>query len=401
MNGEAVVLEPEELVRIVLSDTDEKTLPTLIYEQVDKLKALDVSIQDVLLSAEAAIESANKAENRSAGFGKKKVAIEELQTVGVDLAKAVQSGAKAQKISFEFQTKLAEITKYLFGLGVSNIASNRFVVRELELKLKNASQEEISELARHELMSVIKQLKEQEDILIKLENLSKTSKSHEEKLEIQSHINHFIEGQLDAQTKASQRSNEQLGLQVENNKRFEAQLKAQAVVEQKHSEQLKLHTKMGGNLEKKIQAHEEVHKIHNVKLIDQERIAIDHSGKLKEHEKVTSIHSKRFNNHEEVHKELEEKIVTETVHREERLLHFVENHDQAFVKLNEKNINLHEEIESSMKKIENQQNEIKILNEDIHNLKSTLDMKSSSAMSKANLAIATSAFILAIIHFII
>jgi DNA-binding ferritin-like protein (Dps family) len=83
------------------------------------------------------------------------------------LAEAVQSGAKAQKISFEFQQRLAEISKYLFNLGVSNIVANNTVVRDLEMRMRGASEKELSELARQELTAVVKRLKEQQDILHK------------------------------------------------------------------------------------------------------------------------------------------------------------------------------------------------------------------------------------------
>ena len=82
------------------------------------------------------------------------------------MAQAIVMGAKAQKVAFEFQTKLAEITKFLFNLGISNIVYNRMVVRELELRLSGASKEKISELARKELTTVVKQLKDQEDMYV-------------------------------------------------------------------------------------------------------------------------------------------------------------------------------------------------------------------------------------------
>lgn len=348
MENEIAVLESDELLRFTLSDFNEKGLPALIHEQVDKLNELDVSIKHALESAESARESAIEAERKSAGFGKKRVAIEELQTAGLDLAKAVQSGAEAQKISFEFQTKLAEISKYLFGLGVSNIASNRFVVRELELKLKDASEEEISELARQELMLVVKQLKEQEDILIKLENLSKTLKGHHETLGIQYRKNQSIDEQLHTHAKADKRNSEQLGLQVEASKRFKEQLEIQAKVDKKHS------------------------------------------SKLKEHEEFVRLHSTKLEEHEEVDKQLEK-----------QLLHVTEKHDKASVNLNEKNDSLHEEIKFNLKMIEDQQNEIKTLNEAIHSLGNALDTKAGNSMSKVGFAVAASAFILSVIQFFI
>ncbi len=74
------------------------------------------------------------------------------------------TAAEAQKLSFEYQEKLGEVTKYLFFLGESNIVANRTVVREIEMRLKGASEAEISSLAKQELINVVKQLKDQEDM---------------------------------------------------------------------------------------------------------------------------------------------------------------------------------------------------------------------------------------------
>lgn len=90
--------------------------------------------------------------------------------------------AEAQEVSFTYQQKLAEMTKFLFALGVSNIAMNRSIVRELELKLKGASEEELDELARREIISVVKQLKAQEDIMKKQSDLSDKVRIHESRI---------------------------------------------------------------------------------------------------------------------------------------------------------------------------------------------------------------------------
>lgn len=165
---------------------DTNMLPEMVQGEVDKLNELDASIKAAIKAAEQAEQYAKSAGEKSASRGlftdHKKAAIEELQTSGKMLAEAVQSGAKAQKISFEFQQRLAEITKYLFNLGVNNIAANRTVVRALEMRMKGASKEELSELARQELAAVVKQLKEQEDILHKQAQTTATLKEHDSKI---------------------------------------------------------------------------------------------------------------------------------------------------------------------------------------------------------------------------
>lgn len=160
-----------------ITNTDENKSRFLVKKQINDLKILEKQIQNAVELAEAAKERAEDAQV-SAGVGKKKTAIKLLQNVTKGMADAQISAADAQKLLFEYQTKLTEISKFLFNLGVSNIAMNRSVVRELELKLKNASEEEISELARQELKNVIIQLKAQEDIMEKLGSVTVKVKEH-------------------------------------------------------------------------------------------------------------------------------------------------------------------------------------------------------------------------------
>lgn len=363
MSNELVVLEPDDIIRSGISGFDEKDLPQVVQEQISKLNELDKSVKKAMEAAASAKDSAISAKNMSAGFGKKKVAIEELQSAGLDLAEAVESGAEAQKISFEFQTKLAEISKYLFGLGVSNIASNRFVVRELEMRLKGASREELSELARQELISVIMQLKEQEDILKKLENLSKIIKNHDKTLKFQSQKNQSIDEQLQAQAESDMQHSEQLKVQEEINKLYEEQLKiqaetnkklkeklqAQAEIDSQHSEQLKLHAKVGKNLEKQLESQAELDTVHDEQL----------------------------------------KILTENI----------DKHKEQIINLHEKNNDLNEQINNNLKIIEVQEIKINSLNDELQNLKTLLDSKANNTLTKITLSIAIIAFVVSLIYF--
>lgn len=147
--------------RVRVQDINESQVPILIQKQFSQLKVLKQNVDLATKKAESAQESAKSAKSKSAGLFQKKEAIESLQDAAVDLADAQISQAEAQELSYEYQQKLGEITKYLFGMGVTNIAVNRSVVRELEMRLKGASEEEIDELARQEIIGVLKQLKAQ------------------------------------------------------------------------------------------------------------------------------------------------------------------------------------------------------------------------------------------------
>lgn len=134
----------------------------------------------------SAKSKAEEVEKLKAGFIHRKATIESLQEGHVDLAKSqldiadtvmqitnVQGNlAKAQgdtmealKLTFDFDKEIANATKYLFLLGCSSIAASQTVCRTLEMKLRDASEEELSEYARQELENVVNNLKAQESIL--------------------------------------------------------------------------------------------------------------------------------------------------------------------------------------------------------------------------------------------
>lgn len=165
-----------------ISKVKESEIPAIIASQFHEIINLQKNVDRAMQKAEKAKESADRAYCESTGMFQRKAAIESLQSATRDLAESQISASEAQKISFEYQAKLGKITQYLFGLGVSNLASNRSVVRELELKLKDASEEELSELVREEIINVIKQLKSQEDIINKQAELTQRTKQHEKKI---------------------------------------------------------------------------------------------------------------------------------------------------------------------------------------------------------------------------
>ena len=104
---------------------NEKDVPDIVAAQFEQIQVLSEKVEAAMTMAEHAKESAEEAHTKSAGFGKKKEAIESIQGAMVDLAEAQISAADAQKVSFEYQQQLGKITQYLFALGCSNIAANR------------------------------------------------------------------------------------------------------------------------------------------------------------------------------------------------------------------------------------------------------------------------------------
>ena len=173
-------------------------LPTIIGNTFKHISEVDRKISNAVSRADEAKKLADEASQKNAGwslFGSdKKEAIEALQSAAISQANALSDSVDANKELFNNQKKMSEALRYLFGLGVANMAANRTVVRELELKLKNASQEELSELARQEITNVILQLRAQEDMQYKLENHNRILREHKGEIDkILGEINSFEE----------------------------------------------------------------------------------------------------------------------------------------------------------------------------------------------------------------
>lgn len=214
----------ENITILDVAQVNEKQLPAIISTQFNKLTELEDNVQKAVNMAVTAKEKAEGAK-MSAGLFKKKAAIEALQVAANGSADALITVAEAQKLSFEYLTKLTEITKYLFGLGVSNIAMNRSVVRELELRLKGASEEDISDLAQQELKNVILQLKAQEDMMQKQEFL--TGKVKEQAGQLKE-----IDKQLDDIEEADEKQDELIEQGIEKDKVQDKVLAEMAVADE-------------------------------------------------------------------------------------------------------------------------------------------------------------------------
>ena len=173
-------------------------LPTIIGDTYKNITEVDRKISNAVSKADEAKTLADIASKKEAGWsffgGDKKEAIEALQSAAISQANALSDSVDANKQLFENQKKMSDALRYLFGLGVANMAANRTVVRELELKLQNASKEELSELARQEITNVILQLRAQEDMQYKLEKHNRILREHKGEIDkILGEINSFEE----------------------------------------------------------------------------------------------------------------------------------------------------------------------------------------------------------------
>ena len=175
---------------IQIASVSESEVPSLIQEQFTKMTNYKNKLSIARQKAEKANQQARELRDSKTKLFKMKTKLEDIQETQLALAEATLENTEAQELSFEYQRVLAEISKYLFGLGVTNIAVNRCVVKELKMRIEEASEEEIDNMAREELLNVVKELKEQEDVIQKQNELNeKQKKAFAELSELDNKIN--------------------------------------------------------------------------------------------------------------------------------------------------------------------------------------------------------------------
>ena len=167
-----------------VENKNEKDVTELVNNCFLRIEDIEKKIANSELSAKSAKESADKAMSVERHFFQNTTAkiVDQLQPAVKDLANAIEVSAETQKLLFEHQTILAECCRSLFGMGVSNITMIRCTINTIKMKLEKASDEEISEMAKQELLNVVRQLKMQEDLFSKQEKIGTKVKGMNDKL---------------------------------------------------------------------------------------------------------------------------------------------------------------------------------------------------------------------------
>ena len=155
---------------------------SLVYENIDNPESyISKSDENRVRARDRYNHLKEMKESHFWTIGRNKAKVEETQNVLIDIIDAIDNNANATKALFNNQIKLAEFSKKLYGIGIMGITSNRMVVRQIKLRLENASKEELSELARLELESTVRELEKQQKLEEKIDD---NQKAVNEKLDI-------------------------------------------------------------------------------------------------------------------------------------------------------------------------------------------------------------------------
>lgn len=151
--------------------------PHILTQQVSLIIENSEKIVEAGDKAKKAKAAAEKAKNEKVKWYNKTASIEALQEALEPIIDALDGQTDIADSLSKSIRAISDATSFLFVLGVSNMAANRMVIRELELKLSDASKEQLSALAQLELQNVLYQLKAQEDTFLRIEKLEEKTKS--------------------------------------------------------------------------------------------------------------------------------------------------------------------------------------------------------------------------------
>ena len=161
-----------------------ETAQSLLPEAINKINEIvssSTKIEDALIAAQKAKDKAKEAASKKTDLFHRKEAIEALQSAEIEQSNVLSDVVYNQKELFDALKINADATRKLFFLSTGNLATTQAVIQAIQSK--DFSSETMSENAKENLLEVLKQLKAQEDLYLRLEGLSNKCKELNEKIE--------------------------------------------------------------------------------------------------------------------------------------------------------------------------------------------------------------------------
>lgn len=233
-------------------------------------------------------------------------ALIDISEVQSSLSQAQTDSMEALRVSFEINKSIAQVSQYLFILGCQSIAASQTVCRSLEMKLRNASEEEISEFARKELQSVVDNLKSQESIMRKQEQMAEdlvfyadAIKENRDNISVQQKKLSIQEDELHKRAETEKILSNELQRQEEINSKQEEDLEKQRLADEEHDRRLEEGDKKDAEQDEILKKQVEKDEEHDLLLKEALERDAEHDLRLKENAKKDEEHDRRLNEGDE------------------------------------------------------------------------------------------------------
>ena len=251
-------MDLKELKKI--KEVEVSKLPEAISNQ---LCGIDEIKEKVKQARNKASDAKNKADELQKlgklGFGKK-AAIEDLQETSRMLAEAQEQSVMAQEFFFDYQVKLAKASKFLFELGINNIANIEVVIKKLQECMDAGSVDDLDKLKQNEINNVIDRLLQQESIQKKQEKMWDAIDALDVEVAGQIQLNKEQDEEIAAQAEKDKEHDRLLAEGVKKDQEQDKEIAAQAETDKKHDRLLAEGVKKDQEQDKKIAAQAEKNK---------------------------------------------------------------------------------------------------------------------------------------------
>ena len=151
----------------------EKELAAKIEDNVERLDELESGLRRALNKGKDSKKYAEIAKNAKTGFLHRKDAIESLQNAVASMAETDLITLDLLKKVIGYLHEITDIANGIIQLGAANIASNRAVKQHIRDLLEGNSAMDLEQATQDELLSIMQQLNEKEDYLLKLQRTEK------------------------------------------------------------------------------------------------------------------------------------------------------------------------------------------------------------------------------------
>lgn len=277
-----------------------ESVPAAVDECLSSLADIQKRVSAAInkaTTAKKASDDAKKITLRWYKIGDKAAAIEALQDAMVGVADAQGDQAAAIQKLLDYQQTVAKGMKFLLGLGVYNMANSRIVVRKLEMRLKDASEEEISEMARNEMRAVIAQIKAQLDLQEQQSRLAEAQRRVKEKVSANergiaslSEHEQAQDAELKAHRQAGERLEQEVRKQALKDKEHDAALQKQISKDREHDEELRRQAQKDQEHDAELKRQSEKDAEHDAELKRQSQKDREHDAALAEIRKALEAH---------------------------------------------------------------------------------------------------------------
>jgi hypothetical protein len=362
---------------------DESRLPDAITDQFKDVDKIKDQITQAKNKADEAKKKSEELHKLGPWGGGKKAAIEDLQESSKMLAIAQEQTAIAQGLFFEYQEKLAKATKFVFEIGINNMANTDTIIRQLQRYMEGASADELDELKQAEINAVIDRLLQQESIQKKQEKMWEQIDSLDLELAQQHEINERQAEEIKHNKEKNEEHDRLLAETKKKNEEQDRELKLQVQKDEEH-DQLLAETK------KKDEEQDRELKLQVQKDEEHDRLLAEAKKKDEEQDRELKLQVQKDEEHDRLLAEAKKKN-EEQDEELDRQIKNDERHDLLFEKQKEINDSFSKEFEMLSDKFLSLQNSVKEVE----------SQKASKSINIISLLIALAALGLSIAQFLI